>query len=241
MSRAAAFHTRTGHVRPAQGPALRRARRVAAGRGFTLVELLVAITLVAVFVVVVFPVVTQQLDRVQAVRAARDLDHLRSALRAFNANTLAHPLYLSHLSNPITTSDSAAAWHLPSPEYRPREVRRWNGPYIDAQLAEELRIDDAVRTGFDGMITNDLYCFDADENTTADCERGRFLAVRVDSLIGFEFEAVNDILDGEGEPETNVPGGSRRAGRLRFVGGEGIDYGMTVGVMFYLAVPYTGR
>lgn len=209
-------------------------------RGFSVIEILVALLIISVLVAVVYPVVLQQIRKWEALRVARDLSHLRLAIEQFHLDTGNQPLYLTHMANQITVSDSAAAWHLVSPEYSQREVRGWNGPYIDSPLAASLRIDDAVTTGFGARIVNDVYCYDLGINNEVPCDTGTWVAVRVEGLVGHQFDLINDLID-PGEPAIPGPTGGRQTGRLVFLGGGGIDWGLTYGSLYYLAVPYMTR
>lgn len=221
------------------------------------------IVLLAIVTVSVYTVVLQHLDRVQAYRVARDLSHLRLGIRMFDGNTAVFPRYITHLSNPVTTSDSTVS----EAEYDVRQVARWNGPYTDLHLDPDLRIflnhadclndpdvcQDAVawRTGWDRRIQNLFECFDpATQYTVIPCQSGNWVVIRIDGMTAPEFELVNDIMDGEAEPDTTVnwldPLTNTTQtvvqawieGKLRFVLSDGININSTVGVVYYMAAPF---
>ena len=227
------------HPESAEGCTRGRSRsRASELRGFTLIEILVALTILAILASRVYPVIIQHIERAHNVRIATELAAVKTALQSFNLNTAAFPLYLTHLVNPITPSDSTIAFELASPEYSQRQVAGWNGPYLGAHLAASLRVENSIRTGHEGVIWNDLYCYDPTAKTLSDCDPGTFVTVVVDSIRGYEFEAVNEIIDGN-EPAIEAPTGSRFNGRLRFVSGGGSDYALQIGQLYFLALPYT--
>lgn len=229
--------------------------------GFTIVELLVALVVLAVILSITFPVVMQQIERAAAARVVRDLDHLHAGIRMFEGNVLASPKYATHLANPLETVDSA----LSNVEYTRRQTRNWRGPYVDLMLDEDLRVflnhaecvsmeepcEDAVawRTGYSGRIQNELECFNPAMQTIVSCGSGAYTVLRVDGLTASQFTFVNDLVDPD-ESEDLVtwvrPGTTTELtvrpswveGRLRFIRGSGIDISETVGVTYYMVSPW---
>lgn len=209
-------------------------------KGFTLVEVVVALVLVVALVAFIYPVVLQQIDRYHALHVARDLNSLRSSLRTFNGNIFTHPRYLDQLVNQISeTSDSTIQQRF----FVAREVAAWNGPYFSEFIPKTARpgAGTALLTGFDGRIINRLQCVTA-TNSLAACEPDAYLAVRVEGLNGLQFDQVNELIDGSGEstaPDGSGSSEARTQGRLRFVIQVGTDFALSEGVMFYFARPFT--
>jgi prepilin-type N-terminal cleavage/methylation domain-containing protein len=211
-------------------PAWRRTTR----QGFTLIEVLVTLILIGLLVPFVFPIITGQIERYESIRVARDLTAFRTALNQYMANVLAPPRYLNQMTGAITSTDSTAGGRA----YSSRQVNGWIGPYLDEQLDATLRADPAMITGYDAIIQNQIRCFANTGNVTVTCGPGTLVAVRIDGLIGNEFELVNDLIDGESEPNGRGLTRSRGMGRLRFTNDFGIDLGTSLGITWYLATPY---
>jgi prepilin-type N-terminal cleavage/methylation domain-containing protein len=202
--------------------------------GFTLVEILVALALLAGLAALVFPTVVNQISKVDAIRAARDMNAIRAAVEAFNANTQTQPRFLTQLAFPITTADSSVA----RTRYSSRNVAGWNGAYLDRPLDPAIRFATAFRTGFDGRVQNDMICFRPSTDAVAPCGVGTFVAIRIDGLIGSRFEELNNLVDGEIEVDGRGAGFSRSEGRLRFTNDLGPDPATSPGITYYLAGPY---
>src|ERR1043166_877267 len=83
--------------------------------GFTLPEVLVTVTVVAVLAAVVVPAVTQFAGKGDSPTAVQDLGHLRDAVAAYVSDTHQYPTNLKYL---VTTSG----------------VTGWHGPYTQANI-----------------------------------------------------------------------------------------------------------
>jgi prepilin-type N-terminal cleavage/methylation domain-containing protein len=95
-------------------------------RGFTLPEVLVTITIVAVLAAVVVPAVLNQVSRGDNAALAGDVGALRTAITNFTTDTRNYPKYIGQLITPITTSDS----NLTNVTYSANAVASWKGPYF---------------------------------------------------------------------------------------------------------------
>ncbi|MBA2686563.1 MAG: prepilin-type N-terminal cleavage/methylation domain-containing protein [Gemmatimonadaceae bacterium] len=76
--------------------------------GFSIVEIVVAIAIMAVLGAIVVPSVGSYLDRKRVEDSAATLDSLRVAIGRFRTATADYPGRLSHLTKRITTSDRTA-------------------------------------------------------------------------------------------------------------------------------------
>jgi type IV pilus assembly protein PilE len=85
-------------------------------RGFTLPEILVTVTVIAVLAAVVVPAVTQYVSKGDAPSTQQDLNELRSAITNYVADTRQYPTYWSDLTSP------------------PANVSGWKGPYTSAAI-----------------------------------------------------------------------------------------------------------
>jgi len=91
-----------------------------ARRGFTLPEILVTVTVVAVLAAVVVPAVTQYVNKGNAPSSQGDLDQLRTAITAYVADTRVYPTTLYDLTVVPTGGFTTATW---------------KGPYTSAPLS----------------------------------------------------------------------------------------------------------
>ena len=219
-------------------------------RGFTLVETVVSVGIVAALAAVVYPQVVRQFDSADPTRAAEDLNSIRVAIETFGVNVkLQQPHDIEDLTNQISTL-AADDLNARGTAYTSTEAAMWLGPYlnlnIDAATAGNSTV--VMTTGFDGVITNRLSLFDpvvaggfgGDTVTTANYANaipGGFIAVKVMGLSAAGFNAINELIDG---PQENTVTLRRLSGRFRCPGedapGAAADTACTRGA-FYLAVP----
>lgn len=95
-------------------------------RGFTLPEVLVTITIVAVLAAVVVPAVLNQVSKGDNAALAGDVGALRTAISNFTTDTRNYPRYIGQLVSPIATTDS----NLTGATYPSSAVNAWKGPYF---------------------------------------------------------------------------------------------------------------
>lgn len=204
-------------------------------RGFTLIEIMVVLMILAALIAILVPVVMDQARRGDPTRAGSDLNTMASALSMFRAHTLTVPDDLEDLVNPITPTDR----RLTGEPYSASQLRRWDGPYLDTPMEEwgagNPLNPDSVPTGFGAYIAPVLALYDGLRNDSlprAAFEDANFVAVVIHGLSADEFERLNDLLDGEAEL-AGAPGCVRCSydrGSLR--------YDPAFGLTYYLAIPY---
>lgn len=210
------------------------------GAGFTLIEVLVTLLLLSLLAAAVFPVVTQQVSRGEPAKAAQDLSSIRTGIETFSLNVRpSYPGDLDDLITQISTGDNAIRRGSQSDGFTTVDSTRWDGPYIDASVID----GGMLVSGFAAPIRDDFTRFDATHNapsgapTFATSGTSLFVAVQVGTpgtqLSASQFEAINDLVDGEGEPDGPGAGSSWTLGKFRFdnslVPADSIAY--------YLAVP----
>ena len=212
--------------------------------GFTLVELLVTLILLGILVAVVFPVVTQQIDDAEPTKAANDLANIRTAVELFHLNIRpTHAGDLEDLAIEITTGDNGIRGDA---FQDPKDLNRWKGPYLDAAVTSTSATEEVIETGYSGGIQNDLVLFDidvasggeADDFTTTTStypDDGDFVAVRINGLSETEFEAINNLIDGDETDGNSTATDSQNAGKFRYLDPDGDT---TRDVAYYLAVPF---
>lgn len=217
-------------------------------RGFTLIETVVTVGIVAAMAAVVYPQVVKQFDAADPTRVQNDLKNIQTAVESFSVNmsgTL--PGDLDDLANPLTTGSAlplADSTFASSGAMAPFTTSSgWNGPYLDVSLVESGTTELTRPTGYGAIIYDDFVCFNATDNLDAsngtaanqECptpgggER-LFLAVRITGLgtdTDDKFIAINDLFDGASE------GANRKSlGRIRY-----INVGSSTPTAFFLLAP----
>lgn len=204
-------------------------------RGFTLIEIMVALMILSGLIAIMVPVVMDQSKRGDPTRAAGDLSAISSALSMFRAHTLTVPDDLEDLANPITINDR----QITALPYSTSARGRWNGPYIDMPMEERGAGDptspDSIPTGFKAFISPVLALYDGLRNDSIPVSAvsdANFVALIIRGLNAEEFERLNDLIDGDAEVE-GTNGCTRCSydrGNLRYDPGRELTY--------YLAIPF---
>lgn len=166
-------------------------------KGFTLIEVLVILSILAALAAILVPTVANQVRKSDVSRVTGDLTNLRSGIEAFLVNVHRYPGDIEDLIYPVTTDGTDT--DINANNYSPGLASRWEGPYIDRVLAE----GDSLETGFAGYIHDEFL------NETVDDVP--FLTVRITHIAEPEFILIDDQLD-EGNGAT--------AGRLRWWDGD---------------------
>jgi prepilin-type N-terminal cleavage/methylation domain-containing protein len=99
-------------------------------RGFTLPEILVTVTIVAVLAAVVVPAVTQSVNKGNAPATQQDVTQIRSSITAFLTDVRKYPRYLTQLNTAITTADS----DVTGATYTATDSAAWKGPYFSSAV-----------------------------------------------------------------------------------------------------------
>jgi prepilin-type N-terminal cleavage/methylation domain-containing protein len=102
-------------------------RKTFGRRGFTLPEVLVTVTIVAVLAAVMVPAVLNQIGKGDIPALGGDLGAIRTGITTFAADTRKFPRALTHLSG--TTLDAAAV-DIDSLAYGADASAAYNGPYL---------------------------------------------------------------------------------------------------------------
>ncbi|MBW3628445.1 MAG: prepilin-type N-terminal cleavage/methylation domain-containing protein [Gemmatimonadetes bacterium] len=153
-------------------------------RGFTLIEVLVTLILLAVLAAAVFPMVTRQVDSADAPRTMSDLSSIRSAVDQFRLDM--RPDFPGDLSDLM---DTPAGNALNGQAYR-AATSKWDGPYIDATAVP-------IATGGTGSILNELVCLGSTNVTiSTTCAAGSVVALRLTGVDSTAHENLEESLDG---------------------------------------------
>jgi len=217
-------------------------------KGFTLVETIVTLAVMAVLVAVMAPTVIQKADDGDPVRLANDLRAIGTGVQVFATDVKGvFPGDLEDLTQRVVPTNAVCATTLSCDSvishratYTPEQVVQWSGPYLAASIG--FQAGSQLRSGFAGQIQNTLHRFDANRNaieqfsaqegvSNSNCAIGLstfcdqnqlFVAVAIVQLTPSELQQLNGIIDGSNEG--TAPGA---LGRFRYIGSTG----------YYLASP----
>jgi prepilin-type N-terminal cleavage/methylation domain-containing protein len=119
-------------------------------RGFTLPEVLVTITLIAILAAVVVPTIASQVKKGDPTRVGNDFMAIRGGVEQFLSDVRRYPKSIGQLTSVITTSQNPLAG-TSGATYASTEVTRWRGPYInkDSTAAAISGYAFAFKTPFD--------------------------------------------------------------------------------------------
>jgi prepilin-type N-terminal cleavage/methylation domain-containing protein len=212
-------------------------------RGFTLVETIVTVGLLAVLAAFVVPSVIRKADSADPVKVASDLNSISTALQTFTSDMkgimpgdiqdLTQPVLVNAVCNRVSPCDSVISHRA---AYTASEAVQWRGPYLSASVERDPRA--LIRSGYVADISNALTRFDAVNGVPEWCQLNTggavtcngfvatnplFAGVRVSGLNREQALRVNSIIDGASEPNPGFEG------RFRFTSDGSLA--------FFLAAP----
>lgn len=122
-------------------------------RGFTLPEVLVTITIVAVLAAVVVPAVLNQVNKGDTAGLSGDIDAIRSGISNFTTDTRRYPADINNLiGKPLTTDND-----LMGTAYGTAAINAWKGPYFPTpQDTATIRSTGYTTTAFGLTIDTDF-------------------------------------------------------------------------------------
>jgi prepilin-type N-terminal cleavage/methylation domain len=208
-----------------------RCRAKGSRRGFTLIETVVTVGLLAVLASFVVPSVMRKADSADPVKVASDLNAISTAIQTFSSDLkgilpgdiqdLTQPILVNSLCNRANPCDSTIT-HRES--YTAQQALLWKGPYIAASMERDPNA--LLRSGFVADISNTLTRFDAVNGVPELCQLNGggsvtcngfaatnplFVAIRVTGLNRDQAIQINAIIDGANELNPGFEG------RFRFI------------------------
>lgn len=176
-----------------------RFRSRSAERGFTLIEILVVLALIAAVVAIVAPTLFSQLTKGDVTRVSGDLSSVSSAMKAFRVDV--SPAFAGDAED-LVNAINGADRNLDDGSYSAGQTNRWDGPYLEAELASAGvagATDVAFTTSFGGSVLSDFWRFDSSASPTPSTEpapgTGDWVAVRIGNLATADFTTLDDELD----------------------------------------------
>jgi prepilin-type N-terminal cleavage/methylation domain-containing protein len=211
--------------------------------GFTLVETIVTLGLLAVLAAFVVPTVVQKAGAGDPVKVVSDLSSVQTGLATFQSDIRGFPNQIRMLTVQPTVAnhfvDSATA-------LKASEVQAWNGPYLNAEIG--FFPTDSLATGYRAFIKNMIVRFDATSNAaeylvvpgsgtggTFSVNNTIFATLTVVGLNVTQARLINRLIDGDDDAEV-IAGpltGANTQGRFRY----DVPNANAAVVAYYLASP----
>lgn len=195
-------------------------------RGFTLIETVVTVGLLAVLAAFVVPSVLRKADSADPVKVASDLNSISTAVQQFVSDVKgAVPGDLEDLTEPLLTNGACNSFNPCDSTithrdiYTIQQVRLWHGPYLSASVSANP--SSSLRSGYVADIHNMLVRYDAISGIPEFCPsvgtqmipcagfvatNPLFVGVRIDSLNLAQALIVNGIIDGPNEVQPGLEG-----------------------------------
>jgi prepilin-type N-terminal cleavage/methylation domain-containing protein len=215
-----------------------RARRRA---GFTLVETIVTVGLIAVIAAFVIPTVIQKAGAGDPVKVQNDLNTVRTAMETFATDVKnGFPHQISTLTAKPTAGTDR---FIDSTAFAANQVTAWNGPYMSATITSA--ITDSLATGYTAFIMNFIDRYDAIADTPEHNASGAvigafnknntlYAAVQVRGLTYSQALTLNKMIDGANDVPATADS-LNATGRIRWAASPTV----TNVKLYYLASPIT--
>lgn len=143
---------------------MRNRRRRSEGDGFTLIEVLVTLTLLAAIVAIIAPTLFSQLDQGDATQLRGDVQNVANGLKAFRVDVSPQfPDDVEDLVNQVRTAGVSGDSALSATAYTTGDSARWNGPYLEIQTNSSSSA--GFSSGFGGDVQDGL--LDGDDSNDA--------------------------------------------------------------------------
>jgi prepilin-type N-terminal cleavage/methylation domain-containing protein len=213
--------------------------------GFTLIETVVTVGLLAVLAAFVVPSVIRKADSADPVKVANDLNSISTAIQTFSSDMkgimpgdiqdLTQPVLVNSVCNTVSPCDSIITHRS---TYAASQALLWRGPYLSASVERDPNA--LLRSGFVADLSNALTRFDAVNGVPEWCQlkagsavtcngfiatNPLFVAVQVTGLNRQQALQINAIIDGASELNSGFEG------RFRFTSDGSLA--------FFLAAPIT--
>ena len=160
-------------------------------RGFTLAEVLVTLSIIAIMAAVLLPALNSQIGKGDAGRVASDLTNIQTGAQAFLSDVHRYPGSLTHLTTQILVTDR----DILNATYPSTLAAKWKGPYVQK---------DAISPSGIGSFTSTF-------GTTSGGNGISYLSVSLTNVSPADFARIEDLLD-----EGNLSSTSSTSGLVRY-------------------------
>src|SRR5271170_3135735 len=125
-------------------------KRVRRQRGVTLIEMMVVVTIIALFAALVLPKMMHQADRAKVTSAHAQIDSFSTALGSYKLDTGTYPTTEQGLQALRVKPEAVSNWQGP---YLPQDVPLdpWQHPYVYKYPGEHGDEPDIISYGLDGQ------------------------------------------------------------------------------------------
>lgn len=158
--------------------------------GFTIAEILVALSILAILAAVLIPSLSSHVIRSDAGRIASDLTALQTAIQSFSSDVHRYPLNTTELTTALTgASNDLNGAPIPS-----SLQAKWKGPYVSRDVFGNIGIA-TLSTTFTAVV--------GDNSIT-------YVAITLTGVSASDFANIEDILDSGTRSSTSSTKGSVR-------------------------------
>ena len=126
-----------------------KSNRVSSQAGFTLIEIMVVVTVIALLIGMIGPMVFNQVEKAERTRIAQDIRAIESALKFYRLDNFRYPSQSQGLEVLVTAPSDSDNWNGPYLESLPNDP--WNQPYRYANPSTHNKQIDVFTLGFDNM------------------------------------------------------------------------------------------
>lgn len=168
-----------------------RVAEIRGREGFTLIEVLVVVALLAALVAIVAPQLFNQLDKGDATQVSSDLESVSSAVKAFRVDVSPRfPGDIEDLVFEISTNTNEDN-SLDGSSYNEGQQQRWNGSYLEINMDPTATTSGATafETGFGGEVQNGL------ATGTPTNGSGTWVTIDVTGLATSDCEVIDQQVD----------------------------------------------
>ena len=163
-------------------------------RGFTVVEILVALAIIATLAAILIPALGSNIGKSDTSRMATDLSSIQTAAQSFVGDVHRFPSSISELTTNIVANSSTDidGGTIPS-----NLAPRWKGPYLSRTVITNTATG-AISDAFTKVVGDN---------------GGNYLTVTVTGISPTDFAGIEDLLDNGTTSST-----SSTAGSIRYTG-----------------------
>jgi prepilin-type N-terminal cleavage/methylation domain-containing protein len=167
-----------------------RSRNRTVKKGFTLPEILVSITLVAILAAVVVPTITSQIRKGDPTRIGSEFMAIRGAVEQFLSDVRRYPKDIGQLTTVITNTQTPLGGTSLA-TYGTPEIARWRGPYLskDGTAALQTGYSLNFNTAFDTVT---LATSGTSSCTGANCGQ-KYMVLSVPMVNGDDPQSITEL------------------------------------------------